>query len=160
RIHRALPRVGYVGVFNRSQYEDVLAVRVRGLVPKTVWQRRYDEINDFERAQVADGLTIIKVMLHISPEEQQARLLARLDNPQKQWKFNPSDLDDREHWTSYQAAYADALERCSTGAAPWYVVPADRKWYRNWAVANLLLAHFEDIKVDFPEADFDLAAQV
>lgn len=158
RINRSLPPAGYVGVFNRSHYEDVLVVRVRGLAPKRVWKGRFDEINRFEADLAADGLTMVKVMLHISHDEQRARLLARLDDPTKRWKFNPGDLDDRAHWTEYQQAYADVLKRCDTDAAPWYVVPADRKWYRNWAVANLLLAHFDELHLEYPEVDLDLEA--
>jgi PPK2 family polyphosphate:nucleotide phosphotransferase len=157
RINRALPPAGYVGVFNRSHYEDVLAARVRRLVPEKVWRRRYDEINRFEQDLAADGLTIIKVMLHISYAEQGKRLLARLEDPTKRWKFNPSDLDDRDKWDQYQQAYVDALRKCDTSEAPWYVVPADRKWYRNWAVANLLLAHLEDLHLDYPHVELDLA---
>jgi PPK2 family polyphosphate:nucleotide phosphotransferase len=159
RIHNALPPAGYVGVFNRSHYEDVLAARVRELVPKRVWRSRYDQINAFEAMLVADGLTIVKVMLHISYEEQCRRLLARLDDPTKHWKFNPADLDDRALWPQYQAAYADVLARCSTPRSAWYVVPADRKWYRNWAVANLLLAHLTDLDLHFPAGEFDVAIQ-
>jgi PPK2 family polyphosphate:nucleotide phosphotransferase len=158
RINRALPPAGYVGVFNRSHYEDVLVVRVHGLVPEPVWRRRFDEINRFEQDLVADGLTIVKVMLHLSYEEQRARLLARLDDPTKRWKFNPADLDDRDRWAEYQTAYAEALQRCGTRAAPWYVVPADRKWYRNWAVANLLLAHLDDLHLEYPDVELDLDA--
>ena len=153
RISRDLPPAGFIGVFNRSHYEDVLVVRVRGLAPEKVWRRRYDEINAFEAALAADGVTIIKVMLHISRAEQGVRLLARLDDPIKRWKFNPADLDDRQRWDEYQRAYGDVLTRCSTTAAPWYVVPADRKWYRNWAVANLLLAHLADLDLSYPEVD-------
>jgi PPK2 family polyphosphate:nucleotide phosphotransferase len=159
RIHAALPPVGFFGVFNRSHYEDVLAVRVRKLVPKSVWSRRYDEINGFEKVQADDGMTIVKVMLHISKQEQAERLMARLDDPAKRWKFSPGDIEDRERWDAYQAAYTDALNRCSTRQAPWYVVPADRKWYRNWAVANILLAHLAEFKADYPPADFDVEAQ-
>jgi PPK2 family polyphosphate:nucleotide phosphotransferase len=155
RISQALPPAGYVGVFNRSHYEDVLAVRVRRLAPESVWQRRYDEINSFEDGLVKDGLTIVKVMLHISYEEQADRLLARLDDPTKRWKFNASDLDDRHLWAEYQKAYGDVLDRCSA-AAPWYVVPADRKWYRNWAVANVLLASLDDLHLDYPEVDLNV----
>ena len=152
RINNALPPAGYIGVFNRSHYEDVLAVRVKDLAPKSVWRRRYGEINSFEDALVNDGITIVKVMLHISYEEQAERLLARLDDPSKRWKFSPADLDDRDHWAEYQQAYGDVLDKCSA-AAPWYVVPADRKWYRNWAVANLLLAHLDDMRPTYPEVD-------
>jgi PPK2 family polyphosphate:nucleotide phosphotransferase len=153
RIARDLPPAGFIGVFNRSHYEDVLVVRVRGLIPEKVWQRRYDEINAFEHALATDGVTIVKVMLHISYAEQGERLLARLEDPTKRWKFNPADLDDRQRWDEYQKAYSDVLTRCSTTAAPWYVVPADRKWYRNWAVANLLLAHLADLDLSYPAVD-------
>jgi PPK2 family polyphosphate:nucleotide phosphotransferase len=155
RISQALPPAGYVGVFNRSHYEDVLAVRVRRLAPESVWRRRYDEINSFEESLVKDGLTIVKVMLHISYDEQADRLLARLDDPTKRWKFNAADLDDRALWAEYQKAYGDVLDRCSA-AAPWHVVPADRKWYRNWAVANILLAHLDEMHLDYPVVDLDL----
>jgi PPK2 family polyphosphate:nucleotide phosphotransferase len=158
RVHLALPPAGYVGVFNRSHYEDVLVARVRGLVPERVWRRRFDEINRFEQDLVEDGLTIVKVMLHISYEEQRERLLARLDDPTKRWKFSPGDLDDRDQWEHYQRAYSDVLQRCGTQIAPWYVVPADRKWYRNWAVANLLLAHLDDLHLEYPDVPLDLAA--
>jgi PPK2 family polyphosphate:nucleotide phosphotransferase len=155
RISRALPPAGYIGVFNRSHYEDVLVVRVRRLATAAVWRRRYDEINAFEEALVADGVTLIKVMLHISYAEQGERLLARLADPSKRWKFNPADLDDRDRWDEYQRAYGDVLDQCSA-AAPWYVVPADRKWYRNWAVANLLLAHLDDLDLAYPEVELPL----
>jgi PPK2 family polyphosphate:nucleotide phosphotransferase len=156
RVSAALPGAGYVGVFNRSHYEDVLAVRVRKLVEPAVWKRRYDEINEFERIQSADGTVIIKFMLHISYEEQRARLLKRLDDPTKRWKFREGDLDDRDRWAEYQRAYQDAVTKCSTGPAPWYVVPADRKWYRDWAVANVLLAHLDELKLAYPEVKLDL----
>ena len=158
RVNRELPPAGQFGVFNRSHYEDVLVVRVRSLVPETVWRARYDQINHFEADLAADGLTIIKVMLHISPDEQRERLIARLDDPTKRWKFRPGDLDDRALWSEYQTAYGDALNRCSTEAAPWYVVPADRKWYRNWAVANLLLAHLDELELTYPDVDYDVDA--
>jgi PPK2 family polyphosphate:nucleotide phosphotransferase len=159
RIRRALPSPGYVGIFNRSQYEDVLVVRVHNLVGEEVWSKRYDQINAFEAEQAADGLTIVKVMLHISREEQKKRLLARLDDPTKNWKYNPGDLAERARWDDYQRAYEDALNKCSTDAAPWYVVPADRKWYRNWAVATLLRQAFADIDPQYPKPDFDVAAE-
>ncbi len=159
RIRRALPAAGYVGVFNRSHYEDVLVVRVHELVGEDVWSQRYDQINAFEAEQAADGLTMVKVMLHISRDEQKKRLLARLDDPGKHWKYNPGDLAERARWDDYQQAYEDVLNRCSTDAAPWYVVPADRKWYRNWAVATLLRQAFADIDPQYPEPDFDVAAE-
>jgi PPK2 family polyphosphate:nucleotide phosphotransferase len=159
RIRRALPAPGYVGVFNRSHYEDVLVVRVHGLVPPDVWGQRYDQINAFERELAADGLTIVKVMLHISAQEQLDRLRERLDDPTKHWKYNPGDVGERHRWADYQAAYADALARCSTDVAPWYVVPADRKWYRDWAVAHLLRETLLDMHLDYPPPDFDVEAE-
>ena len=159
RIRRALPNPGYLGVFNRSHYEDVLVVRVHGLVSPRVWQVRYGQINKFERDLVDAGYALLKVMLHISPEEQLARLLARLDDPAKHWKYNPGDVDERGRWPDYMAAYADALGRCSTEEAPWYVVPADRKWYRDWAVAHLLRDTFADLHPTYPSAGFDPAAE-
>jgi PPK2 family polyphosphate:nucleotide phosphotransferase len=157
RIRRALPEPGYVGVFNRSHYEDVLIVRVHNLVPRRTWSRRYDRINRFERELVDDGVVPVKVMLHISPEEQKQRLLERLTDPTKYWKYNPADVDERARWADYQQAYTDALARCSTEYAPWYVVPADRKWYRNWAVSQLLRETFADMKLSYPPPAFDLA---
>jgi PPK2 family polyphosphate:nucleotide phosphotransferase len=159
RIRRALPPAGNVGIFNRSHYEDVLIVRVHNLVPPEVWSQRYDQINAFEAELAADGLTMLKVMLHISPSEQKKRLLQRLDDSTKYWKFNPADLAERAYWDDYQVAYEDALQRCSTDVAPWYVVPADRKWYRNYAVARLLRETFADIDPHYPKASFDVAAE-
>ncbi|HEX7746397.1 MAG TPA: PPK2 family polyphosphate kinase [Micromonosporaceae bacterium] len=156
RIRRAVPVPGQVGVFNRSHYEDVLVARVESLVPETTWRGRYEEINQFERDLVADGTTLVKVMLHISYEEQRERLLKRLDDPRKHWKYNPADIDARRRWDDYQAAYAEALTRCSTPDAPWYVVPADRKWYRDWALARLLGEAFADLHLSYPAATFDV----
>jgi PPK2 family polyphosphate:nucleotide phosphotransferase len=156
RIRRALPAPGQVGVFNRSHYEDVLVVRVESLVPETAWRARYDEINEFERELVADGTTLVKVFLHISYEEQRERLLRRLDDPRKHWKYDPGDLDARRKWDDYQAAYAEALVRCAIPGASWYVVPADRKWYRDWAVARLVREAFADLDLAYPSADFDV----
>ncbi|MFD9976427.1 PPK2 family polyphosphate kinase [Streptomyces sp. NPDC059017] len=158
RIARELPRSGDIGIFDRSHYEDVLIARVRGLVPRERIRRRYDEINAFERALAEDGFTIVKVFLHISPEEQRRRLLARLDDPDKRWKFNQGDIEERTLWPAYQKAYERALERCSLPEAPWYVVPADRKWYRNWAVSRLLLEHLEELDPQYPKGDFDIEA--
>ncbi|MEU5789360.1 PPK2 family polyphosphate kinase [Micromonospora purpureochromogenes] len=156
RIRRALPPPGYVGVFNRSHYEDVLVARVAELVPEATWRARYDEINAFERELVDAGVTLVKVMLHISRGEQGERLLERLTDPRKHWKYNPSDLDSRARWDDYQAAYAEALQRCGTEAAPWFVVPADRKWYRDWAVAHLLRETFAGLHLGYPAAGFDV----
>src|SRR5262249_43522604 len=139
RIHRAMPRFGNIGIFNRSHYEDVLAVRVRGLVPKSVWSRRYEQINAFERMLAENNMTILKFYLHVSKEEQHKRLAERLKDPRKNWKFAPSDLEDRARWKDYRQAYEDALEKCSTEWAPWFVVPADYKWYRNLVVARIIV---------------------
>ena len=159
RIRRALPAPGYVGVFNRSHYEDVLVVRVHDVVPRAVWYARYEQINQFERELAQDGTTIVKVMLHISYEEQRERLLQRLSDPTKHWKYNPEDVDERKYWPAYQEAYADALARCATAYAPWYVVPADRKWHRDWAVATLLQETFAGLGLRHPPARFDVGAE-
>jgi len=159
RIRRAVPGGGSLGIFNRSQYEDVLVVRVHSLVPESEWSTRYDRINAFEAELADDGVHIVKVFLHISKEEQKQRLLARLDDPTKRWKYNPRDVDERGFWDAYQAAYADAIARCSTAVAPWYVVPADRKWYRNWAVGRLLLEALDDLSPQYPVGDFDVTSE-
>jgi PPK2 family polyphosphate:nucleotide phosphotransferase len=159
RIRRALPEPGHVGIFNRSHYEDVLVARVRELVPPDVWRPRYDEINSFERELVGQGYALVKVMLHISYEEQRRRLLERLADPTKFWKYDAEDVDNRPYWDDYQAAYQDAILRCGTDHAPWHVVPADRKWYRDWAVANLLLDACRSLKLSYPPADFDVEAE-
>jgi PPK2 family polyphosphate:nucleotide phosphotransferase len=159
RVRRALPGGGVLGVFDRSHYEDVLVVRVHGFVPPPVWGARYDLINDFEREVVGAGTAIVKVMLHISAQEQKARLAARLQRADKYWKYNPGDLVERALWPAYQEAYEAALTRCSTPGAPWHVVPADRKWYARWAVQQLLLDALEDINPQYPHATFDVAAE-
>ncbi len=159
RIRRAVPSGGSLGIFNRSQYEDVLVVRVHSLVPEAEWSTRYERINAFEREIADDGVHIVKVFLHISKEEQKQRLLNRLDDPTKRWKFNPRDVDERGFWDAYQTAYADAIGRCSTEIAPWYIVPADRKWYRNWAVGRLLLEALGDLSPQYPPGDFDVTAE-
>ncbi|MFD7219922.1 PPK2 family polyphosphate kinase [Streptomyces sp. NPDC059883] len=156
RVRRALPEPGEIGIFDRSQYEDVLIARVRELVPRRDLGRRYGQINRFEQGLADNGVIIVKVFLHLGREEQHDRLLARLDNPDKHWKFSPSDIEDRALWPAYQEAYELALHRCSTAAAPWYLVPADRKWYRNWAISTLLLEHLEALNPAYPEADFDV----
>ncbi|MCM2576941.1 PPK2 family polyphosphate kinase [Streptomyces meridianus] len=155
RIERALPRPGEIGIFDRSHYEDVLIARVRELVPAGEWSARYAEINRFEQALTDDGVAFVKVFLHISHAEQRRRLLRRLDDPSKHWKFDPGDVEERELWDHYRDAYEAMLERCSTVAAPWYVVPADRKWYRNWAVSRLLLEQLEEMDPRYPPARFD-----
>jgi len=159
RIEMQVPAEGIIGVFNRSQYEDVLVVRVHELVPKAVWGKRYAVINAFERRLARSGVTIVKCFLHVSRDEQRERLAARLDDPTKYWKYNPGDIDERALWDDYRAAYTDVLRRCHTTPAPWYVIPADRKWYRNWAVAALLAEALEAIDPQYPPADFDVDAE-
>ncbi|SOC51239.1 PPK2 family polyphosphate kinase [Ornithinimicrobium cerasi] len=159
RIRRALPGPGMIGVFDRSHYEDVLVVRVHDLVPPAQWKRRYGTINTFEKGLVEDDVTLVKVMLHISPDEQKARLQERLDRPDKHWKYNPGDLDERARWDDYQEAYQALLERCSPEHAPWYVVPADRKWYARLAVQQLLLEHLRGLDLRWPAADFDVEGE-
>ena len=159
RIRNQVPRPGFIGIFDRSHYEDVLVARVESLVPEEVWRRRYDEINAFEAELTEKGVTVLKCMLHISPEEQAERLLARLDDPAKRWKYNPGDLDARAKWWEYMQAYADAMRACDSDTAPWYVVPSDRKWYRNWAVAALLDETLTEMDPTFPQPDFDVDAE-
>jgi len=159
RIRRALPVAGEVGFFNRSQYEDVLIVRVHDLVAPQIWRARYDTINTFERELVDSGTTLLKVMLHISYAEQGNRLAERLVDPTKHWKYNPADLDERGRWADYQTAYTEALTRCSTEVAPWYVVPADHKWYRDWALATLLRDALAGLDLSYPPAGFDVARE-
>ncbi|HSU01804.1 MAG TPA: PPK2 family polyphosphate kinase [Nocardioides sp.] len=159
RIERGLPDAGYIGVFDRSHYEDVLVARVRQLAGPDEIERRYDAINEFEAGLVDRGFSIIKCMLHISADEQKARLAERLANPEKHWKYNPGDLDERALWPDYRRAYEVALERTSTAAAPWHVVPADKKWFRNLAVGQLLLEALRGLDLQWPQADFDVAAE-
>jgi PPK2 family polyphosphate:nucleotide phosphotransferase len=156
RIRKALPGVGDVGVFDRSHYEDVLIVRVRELVPRRRWEPRYSLINEFEQELADQGTTVVKCFLHISREEQKERLLARLDDPTKLWKYNPGDVDERKLWPAYQEAYEAVLDKTSTATAPWYVIPADRKWYRNFAITNLLIEALERIDPNWPPAGYDL----
>ena len=151
RVHRCVPAAGEIGIFNRSHYEDVLIVRVHGWVSETVWRARYGAINDFERHLVEAGTTIVKIWLHISPEEQAKRLRSRLDDPAKLWKFNPEDLAERKRWHEYMAAAEEMLRRTSSPDAPWYVVPANRKWYRNWAVNQILTKTLTAMDPRFPE---------
>ena len=155
RIRQALPEPGYVGVFDRSQYEDVLPVRVLNLAPRSVWGRRYNGINTFEAQQVNRGMTVVKVMLHISKDEQGRRLAERIERPDKHWKYNPGDIDNRRLWDEYLAAYQELLEKCSTPNAPWYVVPADRKWYARLAVQQLVLKALREMELGWPPAHFD-----
>lgn len=150
RVHRATPRRGYIGIFNRSHYEDVLVVRVHGLVPETVWQQRYEQINQFERLLADTGTTILKFFLHISKEEQKERFEARLKDPRKNWKFSMGDVKERGYWDDYTRAYEDALNRCSTPWAPWHVIPADHKWYRNLAISQIIIQTLESLDMHYP----------
>ena len=156
RIERELPAPGMIGIFDRSHYEDVLVVRVHKLVDESVWSKRYDEINAWEKDLVEQGTVLIKCFLHISSAEQKERLMARLEDPTKHWKYNPGDVDERANWSDYMKAYQAVLERCNTQQAPWFVIPADRKWYRNWAVAQLLTEHLRALDLDWPAADYDV----
>ena len=157
RIRKQVPPAGYIGVWDRSHYEDVLIHRVRGFSSPEVIEERYGIINEFEASLEATGTTIVKVMLHISKDEQKARLLARLDDPTKHWKYNPGDLDEREKWVDYQAAYQVAIER--TGDVPWHVVPANKKWFARLAVQRLLIDALRSLELEWPEADYDVAAE-
>ena len=158
RVHSEVPARGEIVIFNRSHYEDVLVVRVHDLVPPEVWKRRYEQINEFERMLAAEGTTILKFFLHITPAEQKKRLLARLKDETKQWKYNPADLKERELWRPYMHAYADVLSKTSTDYAPWHVVPGDRKWYRDWVVATILVDALKGLKMKYPVPQFDVEA--
>lgn len=153
RIHRAVPRRGHIGIFNRSQYEDVLVVRVHKLVPEAEWKSRYERINEFEKLLTEGGLTILKCFLHISKKEQRERLQARLDTPNKRWKFSHGDIDERKLWDDYQRAYEDALTKCNTEHAPWHIIPADRKWYRNLVISRLMRDTLERMDPQYPAAE-------
>jgi PPK2 family polyphosphate:nucleotide phosphotransferase len=159
RIKRRLPEPGMIGVFDRSHYEDVLVARVRNLAPRAAWSRRYAAINRFEKSVATAGTTIIKCFLHISFDDWRERQLARLDDPAKHWKFNPGDIDDAVLWDDYLAAYEDALARCNSDVAPWYVIPAGRKWHRNLAVTRLLVEHLEALDLSWPPGTFDVDEQ-
>jgi len=150
RVHQHTPGSGEIVVFNRSHYEDVLVVRVNNIVPKSVWEKRYHHINEFERLLAEEGTTILKFFLHISKKEQAERFLARLDRPHKRWKFNPGDLNERERWDEYQHAFEAMLSRTSTPWAPWYVVPGDRKWYRNLVVSSVIVDKLNSLDMQFP----------
>lgn len=156
RVHARVPARGRIGVFNRSHYEDVLVVRVESLVPEDVWSRRYDHINAFERMLVDEGTTVVKCFLHISPEEQLERLQSRIEVPRKNWKVKRSDFETRERWWDYRRAYEDLLSRCSTGHAPWHVVPSDRKWARNAIVSEIVCRALEEMDPAYPRSAADL----
>lgn len=159
RIEKGVPEPGFIGVFDRSHYEDVLIARVQGFAGPEEIERRYSAINDFEARLADDGVSIIKCMLHLGADEQKARLQERLDNSEKHWKYNTGDLDQRAHWAAYREAYEIALERTHTDAAPWHVVPADKKWFRNLAVGQLLLDTLRGLNLQWPVADFDVEAE-
>ena len=150
RIHRMVPPKGYIGVFNRSHYEDVLVVKVKGYASPEAIERRYEEINQFEKTLVQNGVTVLKFMLNISKEEQAMRLRERVSDPAKRWKFNPADLEDRKRWDEFMAAYDIALTRCSTGHAPWHVIPADRNWVRNYVAGRIVREKLEEMNPQFP----------
>jgi PPK2 family polyphosphate:nucleotide phosphotransferase len=160
RIHQAVPAKGMIGVFNRSHYEDVLIVRVHGLAPPEKVEQRYDQINDFERHLTDNDVTILKFFLHISKDEQKERLQARLDDPNKHWKFNPNDLKERRRWDEYEQAFEIALSRCSTKHAPWFIIPADRKWYRNAVIARIIRRTLEGMNPQYPKDSYDAGSIV
>jgi PPK2 family polyphosphate:nucleotide phosphotransferase len=153
RVHARVPGKGTIGIFDRSHYEDVLVVRVHDIVPKKVWSQRYDQINEFEKLLAETGTTILKFYLHISKEEQKERLEARRDTPEKRWKFSLGDIEERAHWGDYQQAFEEVLSRCSTPYAPWYIVPANRKWYRNVVVARTIVSALEGLNMQFPQPE-------
>jgi PPK2 family polyphosphate:nucleotide phosphotransferase len=159
RINNALPPAGHIGVFDRSHYEDVLVVRVHELVPREVWEGRYDEINTFESELVESGTTLVKVAMFVSLDEQKRRLAERLERPDRYWKYNPRDLEERKLWPAYQEAYQAVLDRTSTDYAPWYVLPCDKKWYSQLAVTELLIEALKGMKLTWPPADFDVEAE-
>lgn len=150
RVHANVPGKGQMTIFNRSHYEDVLVVRVRNLAPEKVWRKRYEHIRDFEKMLADEGVTIIKFFLNISRDEQRERLLERIEIPNKRWKFNPGDLEERKLWDEYMQAYQDALEQTGTDYAPWYVIPANRNWYRNLCVADIVAKQLRDLKMEYP----------
>ena len=157
RVHKAMPRHGQIGIFNRSHYEDVLVVRVHNLVPKEVWKKRYEQINHFEEMMADNGLTIVKFFLYISKDEQKKRFQDRIDDPAKNWKFSPADLEERKYWDDYTAAFEEAIEKCSKAHAPWYVVPANRNWYRNLAVSEIMCETLEELNMKTPKPTADLS---
>lgn len=160
RVHKNVPKKGQVMIFNRSHYEDVLVVRVESLVPKKVWKKRYEHINAFEKMLADEGTTILKFFLHIHPDEQKERFQERLDNPAKNWKFNPGDLKTRAKWSEYEEAFEDMLNKTSTDDAPWYVVPANRKWYRNLVISEVIIDTLKGLDMQYPENEEDLSGIV
>ena len=156
RVHRAVPQFGDFGIFNRSHYEDVLIVRVHNLVPKAAWSQRYEQINRFEEYLDANNVKILKFFLHISKEEQKKRLMERLDDPDKRWKISQADFNERKFWDDYTLAYEDALARCGTRTAPWFIIPANKKWFRDLAVSHIIVETLEEMKLKFPAPAMDL----
>ena len=157
RIHKVVPAKGMIGVFNRSHYEDVLVVRVHNIVPESIWRPRYNQINQFEKLLSDTGTKILKFFLHISPEEQKERFQSRLDEPSKNWKFSVDDLEKRKFWGDYMAAYEEMLIQCSTAYAPWYVIPADQKWYRNLTITRTIVDALKQMDPQYPEPEGDLS---
>lgn len=157
RIHKHAPAKGMIAVFNRSHYEDIIAVKVKEIFPESVWSKRYDHVVDFEQMLADEGTKIVKIFLNISKEEQGERLQARLDDPAKHWKFNPGDLDDRAMWDDFMDTYEGVIEKTSTDDAPWYVIPADRKWYRNLVVSQIIIDELKSLDMSYPETDWDPA---
>jgi PPK2 family polyphosphate:nucleotide phosphotransferase len=160
RIHKAVPSRGNIGIFNRSHYEDVLIARVHSLVPKEVWRRRYGQINDFEQMLTENGITLLKFFLHISRDEQRKRFEARIQDSSRNWKLSLPDFEERRHWDSYTEAYEDALQKCSTKHAPWYVVPANKKWFRNHLVAELIVHALDNLRLKYPPPSVDISKVV
>ena len=156
RVHRVTPSRGYVAIFNRSHYEDVLVARVHNLVPKSAWSLRYERINAFEQGLIEADTHVLKFFLHISSEEQLARFKARLDDPTKQWKISESDYLERRLWNDYVTAYEEALSRCSTERAPWFIIPANHKWFRDLAIARIVVEHLDGLKLSYPEPSVDI----
>jgi PPK2 family polyphosphate:nucleotide phosphotransferase len=157
RVHHQVPRKGEIRVFNRSHYEDVLIVRVHDLVPKAVWAKRYDQINAFEKILAENDTLILKFYLHISKDEQLERFRDRMEDPTKHWKINPGDFEERKHWSDYMRAYEAALAKCSTPQAPWFIIPANKKWFRNYAIAEILVEHLSALRMEFPKPSADLS---
>ncbi len=157
RVHQAVPPKGEVGIFNRSHYEDVLVVRVHKLAPPSTWSKRYEQINVFERHLADNNVVILKFFLHISKEEQRKRIQERIDDPKKRWKLSPMDFEERKYWNDYQRAYEDAIATCSTPWAPWFIIPANKKWFRNLAVSQIIVETLESMKMKFPEPSFDIS---
>ncbi len=157
RIHKNIPPKGNVGIFNRSHYEDVLAVRVLNLVPQNIWKARYEQINNFEQSLFENNVQILKFFLHISKEEQKERLIERLKDPTKNWKFSAADLEARKQWDEYMRAYEDVLNKCNTKCAPWFIIPANNKWFRNLAISQIVIEKLKNLKMKLPKSSLDLS---